>query len=141
MNLLALKQWRLKTLLKCFLVMKTRLPSVEIKEYLSNNNEKLSNFPLVRVNCDLLQMSKRFLAKKRKTLVYVLKKINKKFIKLIKKEARKVLSFLRFNFDFKYEVSKRLTVEQRILSESFDSRGTYVHRMFIFYLNFICSNL
>ena len=137
MYLLAGKQWRSKTLLKCFLVMKTKLPMNEIKEYLLNNNKKLLSFSLVRINCDLTQLSKRFLAKKRKSLVFNLKKLNKKFIKLIKEEARKASSFLRFNSDFKYEVSKRLTVEQRILSESFDSRGIHVHIINTIYSFFI----
>ena len=134
MYLSAGKQWRLRTLLKCFLIMKTKLPMVEIKKYFLNNNKKLSCFPLVRINCDITQISKRFLAKKRKSLVFLLKKLNKKFIRLIKEEAKKNLSFLRFNSDFKYEVSKRLTVEQRILSESFDSRGMHVYKINIFHL-------
>ena len=126
MELLAIKQRKLKTLLACFLAIKTRLPHVEIKENLLNENGKIFNFVLVRINCDLEQISKRFLAIKRKSISFVIGKYNRKYIKLIKIEARKELSFLLFNSNLKYEILKRLTVEQRIISESFDSRGTFV---------------
>lgn len=114
------KQIRLKILLRCFLQIKKRFPYRNIIEWVKYEKE---SFPIVRVTADLHQISKRFFAIVRKSLYFRIKKCNSEYLKKIKKESKYGISFRLFKTDFKHEINKRLTEEQRILSESFCTRG------------------
>jgi hypothetical protein len=114
------KQNRLKILFRCFLKIKTRHPDKKVIEWRKYEKDC---FPIVRVTADLHQMSKRFFAIVRKSLYFRVKKCNAEYLTKIKKESKYGVSFRLFKIDFKYETNKRLTEEQRILSESFCTRG------------------
>lgn len=130
------KQNRLKILLRCFLKIKTRFPEKKVVEWKKYEKDC---FPIVRVTADLHQMSKRFFAIVRKSLYFRLKKCNAEYLKNIKKESKHGISFRLFKIDFKYETNKRLTEEQRTLSESFCTRGkkdVYLSHMNVSTINF-----
>lgn len=114
------KQNRLKILLRCFLKIRTRFPDKKVVEWKKHEKDC---FPIVRVTADLHQMSKRFFAVVRKSLYFRVKKCNAEYLKNIKKESKYGISFRLFKIHFKYETNKRLTEEQRILSQSFCTRG------------------
>ena len=114
------KQNRLKILLRCFLKIKTRFPDQRVMEWTKYEKDC---FPIVRVTANLHQMSKRFFAIVRKSLYFRIRKCNAEYLKNIKKESKYGISFRLFKIDFKNETNKRLTEEQRILSESFCTRG------------------
>ena len=133
MHFLTGKQNRLKILLRCFLQIKRRFPDRNVVQWITYEKE---SFPIVRVTADLHQMSKRFFAIVRKSLYFRIKKCNTEYLKKIKKDSKYGISFRVFKTDFKYEINKRLTEEQRILSESFCTRGMGNINIFDFY-NFI----
>ena len=114
------KQNRLKILLRCFLRIKTRLSDKRMIDWMKYEKDC---FSIVRVTADLHQMSKRFFAIVRKSLCFRIKKCNAEYLKNIKIESKHGISFRLFKINFKYEINKRLTEEQRILSESFCTRG------------------
>ena len=123
MELFAAKQIRLKTLLRCFLAIRTSLPAAELYQFISDHSREY--FPVIRVACNLDQISKRFIAVKRRSEAHIIHKYNKKYVKLMKKSAKNSISFRLFKSNLKIQIAKRLTVEQRIISESFDVRGKY----------------
>ena len=122
MSSLLAKQYRLKLLQKCFLSIKTNLPANEIKESVRTHHRDC--FPLVRVCADISQVSKRYFAVNRRGLVYCITKYNRKFLSEIRREARSAMSFRLFKSVLRMRTAKRLTVEQRVISESFYARGT-----------------
>lgn len=130
-----IKYSNFRILQKCFIAIKTTLPCEEIYNFIENN--KRDYFPLVRVLCDIEQISKRFIAIKKRSLVYIIEKFNRKYITLMKKEAKKNISFRLFKYNLNFEITKRLTVEQRIISESFESRGEEL--LCSFFLHFLTS--
>ena len=121
MSALVAKQYRLKLLQKCFLSIKTNLPANEIKESVRTHHRDC--FPLVRVCADISQVSKRYFAINRRGLVYCITKYNRKFLSEIRREARSAMSFRLFKSVLRTRTAKRLTVEQRVISESFYARG------------------
>lgn len=123
MEALVVKRYRLKVLQRCFIGIKTSLPGTEIYHYIADNIRAF--FPLVRMNADLQQVSKRFIAIKRRSVAFVIAKYNRKFLLKMKQDAKKYVSFRMFKQNLVTQIAKRLTVEQRIISESFDSRYAY----------------
>jgi hypothetical protein len=124
MEALVAKSYRLKILQRCFIGIKTSLPATEIYQYIADNIR--ASFPLVRINADLQQVSKRFIAIKRRSVAFVVAKYNRKFLLKMKQDAKKYVSFRMFKQNLVTQIAKRLTVEQRIISESFDSRYVYL---------------
>jgi hypothetical protein len=116
------KLYRLRVLQRCFLAIKTSLPAREI--YQLANDHVREFFPIVRVTCDLEQIAKRFVAVAKRSVLHTVQKYNRKFVGLVIKDAKHETNYKNFKVNFKIELAKRLTVEQRILSESFDVRGT-----------------
>jgi hypothetical protein len=107
----------------CLIGIKTSLPATEIYQYIADNIR--ASFPLVRINADLQQVSKRFIAIKRRSVAFVVAKYNRKFLLKMKQDAKKYVSFRMFKQNLVTQIAKRLTVEQRIISESFDSRYVF----------------
>lgn len=80
-------------------------------------------FPIIRLQTDMDQVCKRFCALRRFGLQHIVGSYNRKFIACQAVDAKNALSFKRFLAKLKSDVASRLTIEQRVLSESFDSRG------------------
>ena len=116
------KLHRLRVLQRCFLAIKTSLPAKEIHQLANDHIREF--FPIVRVTCDLEQLAKRFVAVAKRSVLHSIQKYNRKFTGLVRKDAKRETNYKNFKVNFKVELAKRLTVEQRILSESFDVRGT-----------------
>jgi len=81
-------------------------------------------FRIVRARSDLDQLTKRFIAKRKKNYQVVIYNYNRRYICFFMREARKAASFKSFCEFFKVFVTRRLIREQRILVDSFDLRGT-----------------
>ena len=116
------KLHRLRVMQRCFLAIKTSLPAPEIYQLAEDHMREF--FPIVRVICDLDQIVKRFLAVHKRSVLHVVQNYNRKFLGLVRKDATREMNYKKFKVEFKVQLAKRLTVEQRILSESFDVRGT-----------------
>ena len=116
------KLHRLRVMQRCFLAIKTSLPASEIYQLAYDHMREF--FPIVRVMCDLDQIVKRFLAVHKRSVLHVVQHYNRKFLGLVRKDATREMNYKKFKVEFKVQLAKRLTVEQRILSESFDVRGT-----------------
>ena len=112
----------LRLMQRCFLAIKTSLPAREIYQLAKEHEREF--FPIVRVTCDLEQIAKRFVAIRKRSVLHFIQKYNRKFVGLVRKEAKHETNYKKFKVEFKMQLAKRLTVEQRILSESFDMRGT-----------------
>jgi hypothetical protein len=111
MDNLVAKSYRLKILQKCFIAIKTSLPASEVYQYIADNVRAF--FPLVRINCDLQQVSKRFIAIKRRSVAFIIARYNRKYLNNMKKEAKNYVSFRMFKQNLVNQIAKRLTVEQR----------------------------
>lgn len=85
-------------------------------------------FILDRFSCDLENISKYFIAHRRRDLALTIGKYNRKFNFYQMKDGKSALNFKNFLKDFKEESQLRATTEQRILSESFETRGTQVFK-------------
>ncbi len=117
---LAYKAYSLKLLQKVFWSLRTLMTPTETVDFRAENVP----FLLVRAKCDLDQLSKRFVAKRRKNFQVVICNWNRRYAYFSMREAKKAISFKNFLAHYRVSVNRRLIREQRILVDSFDLRGT-----------------
>ena len=111
--------YRLMLLNKVFYALRFAL-SHDDTEHIRRKN---IGFPIIRLQTDLDQITKRFISLRRLGLQFIVGQYNRKFAAYTVNDARTSLSFKRFLSKFKAEVACRLTTEQRVLSECFEHRG------------------
>lgn len=116
----AKKLFQLRLVQKCLWALKTGLSVGENMHLIANEPKK---FPILRVEADLDQLTKRFISQRRAGVAHVITKYNRKFSEKMKNAGRKALSFKLFLTQFEEETTARINNEQRILSESFEQRG------------------
>lgn len=115
----ATRLYELRLMQRVLYSMRYSLPPNETLELRQSGK----GFPITRIQSDLDQISKRFVALRRLGLASVISSYNRRFMAFQVSEARSSLSFKKFLTSFKQTVAHRLTTEQRVLSEAFDSRG------------------
>ena len=111
-------KWRL--LHKCFYCMRTAMSPEDTYDL----RHKDKPYMLVRIEADLGQISKRFVAPRRRSLPYCITLLNKKTVTYQKREARRTPSMKSFIDSYRQQVGRQLVREQRILLDSFEARGT-----------------
>ena len=79
---------------------------------------------LKRIDCDLDQMKKRFISRRRKNLQLNITRYNRKYTYYSMREAKRAPSFRNFLEYYRDRANRRVTREQRILVDSFEARGT-----------------
>ena len=114
------KRYNWSVLHKIFTILKTNMTSKDTIGLRMIDRP----FILDRLTCDLENISKHFIAHRRRDLALVIGKYNRKFNFYQMKDGKTALNFKNFMRDFKVEAELRSTTEQRILSESFENRGT-----------------
>jgi hypothetical protein len=125
-DLLVLRQRRLRTLGRFFSLLRTSLPTTEAAvaaESPQSKEKEKDCFPMQRVSADLDQVSKRFFAIRRRGLVFCMRRENRAHIARCKQRAKAAPTFKSFKAALRLEVTNRLGVEQRVVSQSFQSRG------------------
>jgi hypothetical protein len=125
-DLLVLRQRRLRTLGRFFSLLRTSLPTTEAAvaaESAQSKEKEKDCFPMQRVSADLDQVSKRFFAIRRRGLVFCMRRENRAHIARCKQRAKTAPTFKSFKAALRLEVTNRLGVEQRVVSQSFQSRG------------------
>ncbi len=115
----ATKLFRLNVLFKVFYALRFHIAHHDSAEL----RAKSIGFPIIRLQTDLDQVCKRFIALRRLGLQHVVGSYNRRFVAFTVADAKQTLSFKRFLKSYKSAVSLRLTTEQRVLSESFEQRG------------------
>lgn len=115
--------FRLRLLQKCFVAIKTGL---HISECLYIINTDVIAFPFVRIMADIEQITKRFLAERRRSLSRTVRKYNRKYLNFVMKDGKEALSFKSFSEAFITQANARISTEQRMLSDSFETRGTQI---------------
>lgn len=141
-DLLVLRQHRLRTLKKFFSLLRTSLPAAEIttavestqvedqdeskdKDKDKEKDKDKDCFPMRRVSADLDHISKRFFAIRRRGLVFCMRRENRAHISRCKQRAKTAPTFKSFKAALRLQITKRLGVEQRVVSQSFQSRGRW----------------
>ena len=119
-DILVLRQRHLRTLRRFFCLLQTSLPAAEASAAADGTQDC---FPIQRICADLDQISKRFFAVRRRGLVFCMRRENRAHVMRCKKRAWRALTFKSFKADLGEKVTKRLGVEQRVVSQSFQSRG------------------
>jgi hypothetical protein len=126
-DLLVLRQHRLRTLGRFFSLLRTSLPAAEASAAVESAAQIMYKekdcFPMRRVSADLDQISKRFFAIMRRSLVFCIRRENRAHISRCKQRAKAAPTFKSFKAALRLEVTKRLGVEQRVVSQSFQNRG------------------
>jgi hypothetical protein len=125
-DLLVLRQRRLRTLGRFFSLLRTSLPNTEAAaaaESAESKDKEMDCFPMQRVSADLDQVSKRFFAIRRRGLVFCMRRENRAHLARCKQRAKAAPTFKSFKAALRLEVTNRLGVEQRVVSQSFQSRG------------------
>ena len=120
MEIIAKKRYNWTILHKIFIILKTNMTSKDTVALRKMDRP----FILERLTCDLENISKYFIAHRRRDLSLVIGKYNRKFNFYQMKDGKSALNFKSFLRDFKLEAELRSTTEQRILSESFENRGS-----------------
>jgi hypothetical protein len=116
------KLYRLKLMQKCYRALRTN-QNLHITRNFYNQDE---GFLIRRVRCDLDHISRHFISRRKKALTQIIRRYNRKNVRLQKKQGKEAMSFKRFLSDFQIEIAYRLVTELRILAESFDKRGDQV---------------
>ena len=116
----AAELWKHRVLHKVFYAIRTHMKSFDTLLI------RLQDTPFIikRLKCDLLQISKRFTAKRKKSLVFVIRKFNSKWIHFMRHNALTSISFKTFLEMFEASIEDRLVSEQREMTEAFHRRGT-----------------
>jgi len=122
--------YRFRLLNKVFWSMRTLMTPEETYEF----RESALPFRIIRARSDLDQLTKRFIAKRKKNYQIVICSYNRRYICFSMREARRAASFKSFCAFFKVFVTRRLIREQRILVDAFDLRGTQQ------YMDICCPN-
>lgn len=81
-------------------------------------------YVLRRMECDLDQISKRFISRRKRNLLICIRKYNRKFTFIQMKAAKAAPSFRKFLLEYQTIVTRRMTREQRIMIDAFEGRGT-----------------
>jgi hypothetical protein len=92
-------------------------------EELKKIQETDISFPLTRINCDLDHITKRFIAYRRRDLSRSIQNYNSRFNHFQMQDGRSTMSFKKFLKKWRSEIQLRMVEEQKILAESFHSRG------------------
>ncbi len=116
----ATELWKYRLLHKVFYAIRTHMNSFDTLKI------RLQDTPFIikRLKCDLLQISRRFTAKRKKSVVYVIRKFNAKWIHYMRHNALTSLSFKTFLGMFEASIEERLVSEQREMTDAFHHRGT-----------------
>lgn len=115
-----LKRRRIRIMQKCFWVLKSGFANgAELKLMIARSY----CYVLTQVESDIDQMLKRFFARRRTGLSYVMSNYNRRYAFLQRQAAKDELSFKKFTADFEDEVDRRMVTEQRVLTNSFEERG------------------
>ena len=85
-------------------------------------------YVLRRMECDLDQISKRFISRRKRNLLICIRKYNRKFTFFQMKAAKAAPSFRKFLLEYETIVTRRMTREQRIMIDAFEARGTCDYR-------------
>jgi len=115
----ALFDLRLKQ--KCFAAIRL---DVGQAEYMQTIRQDAVIFPIVRLLADIAQIVKRFVAVRRCSLVTNVTSNNRKFSHYIRQGGQRALSYKKFSTALLVEANTRISTEQRMISDCFESRGT-----------------
>jgi len=115
---------RLRVLEKCFWCIRTNI-SLKVSY---DVRKKIHCYAYVRALADLEQISKRFFALRRRSLSVIVTKYQTKCQVLLKKVAKKSLTFRKFVNVISADVATRLMTEQKLLLSAFEKRGTFVYK-------------
>jgi hypothetical protein len=125
---LVMRKYLLNMVQKCFYALKTFMLPSETRKDRQLLDESTAggvprSLPLLRLEQDIQQISKRFISKLHRTLVYVVRRYNIYFNAYVKKYGRKSTTFKQFVINYDNEINRRLATEQRILVDAFERRG------------------
>ena len=113
---------QLRLLRRIFAVLRTNLRSAkELSIYLATQPKP---FRLRQLEIDIDHIKRRFLTHRRKGLAHLIGSYTKKFIRGIAKDGKESFSFKKFIIQFKHTNALRVSCEQRLLVEAFQSRGS-----------------
>jgi hypothetical protein len=112
--------FKLSTLQKCFYAIKHNMSSAASKKL----RDESQFFLLKRVKCNIEQITKIFLSKRKRTVFTFIRKYNIKYSLLMQKNAKTSLSFKKFLNNLQWEINMRMEILQRLLVEHFENRGT-----------------
>lgn len=110
-------KWRL--LQRCFYCLRTFMRTEDTFDM----RREYAPFVIFRINADLEQLQKRFIAHRRRSLPFCIKSMNQRTVYYQIRDARKTPSFKSFLLGYRDQVNRRLVREQRILLDAFETRG------------------
>ena len=113
-------RFKFRLLEKCFWSLKTNL---SVPDTLALRTAHPS-YAVVRLGCDLAQISKRFILSRRDSVLISIRRYQCQVQFLLKKLNRKAYSFKNFKDIFFTQISVRSLMEQKLLLKAFEKRGS-----------------
>lgn len=112
--------YRIRVLQKCFFCLNTKL---SLKLTYEQRKQKFC-YKYIRALSDVEQISKRYFARRRHSLSYIIRKYQTKSQSLLKKCAKKSVNFKSFITTTESDIELRTMTEQKLMLTAFENRGT-----------------
>lgn len=116
---LVVRKYKFTWMFRCFQAIKTG--SKQSSQWVTEEVSKISM--ILRLDCDVSQITKRLLCHRKPSLFAKIRRYNRGFIDIMKKQARSTPSYKKFLIGYQREVNTRMETMQRLMVDAFEKRG------------------